>query len=326
MQMPLTRRAFGAVLLVPALGAQAQTARGKHYTLMVPYPAGGPADALARIINGPLSRELGDTVIVDNLGGASGAVAAQKTLSQPADGQLLLQASPNEVILAPAVNPAVKLRADDFRLLHPLVNGVLVLIARADLPASNADEFIALAKRRADKPLAYGSVGIGSLNHLIMEQVQRETATRFLHVPYKGNPPLLQDLGGGQIDVAVVVYSAALGALAEKGNLKLLGQFPPRRSALLPNVSALSEGAALRRLNFTTWSGVMVPKETPDATARRLNQAIAHVMQLPQVRDSLAAQSLEAAAPMSLEGAGAFYQSEIESYRAMLASINLKMQ
>lgn len=322
----LTRRAFGAVLLVPALGAQAQAVRGKHYTLIVPYPAGGPADALARIINGPLGRELGHTAIVDNIGGASGAVAAQKILSQPADGQLLLQASPNEVILAPAVNPAVKLRANDFRLLHPLVNGVLVLIARTDLPANNADELVALAKRRADKPLAYGSVGIGSLNHLIMEQVQRETATRFLHIPYKGNAPLLQDLGGGQIDVAVAVYSAALGALAEKGNLKLLGQFPQRRSTLLPSVASVSEGAALRRISFTTWSGLMVPKETPDATARHFNQAIAQIMQQPKVRDSLAAQSLEAAAPMSLEGAGAFYQSEIDSYRAMLASINLKMQ
>jgi tripartite-type tricarboxylate transporter receptor subunit TctC len=326
MNMHPTRRAFAAALLLPAFGAAAQPLGAKHLTLVVPYPPGGPADALARIINGPLGLELGGTMIVENLGGASGTVAAQKTLAQSADGQILLQASPNEVILAPALNPAVKLRPDDFQLLHPIAYGVLVLVARPGLPAGNLDELIALAKQRTEKPLSYGSVGIGSLNHLIMQQVQRETGTRFLHVPYKGNAPLLQDLAGGQTDVAIAVYSASLGGLADKAGMKLLAQLGPQRSALLPSIPAITEGTELRRLSYRTWSGVMVPKATPIDTARRLNQAIAKVIQLRQVRESLATQSLEATAPMSLESAAAFYKSEIESYRTMLAAIDLKTQ
>lgn len=315
-----------AVGAFACLNAGAQVMPGKHTTLLVPYAAGGPADALARIISGPLGNELGQPVLVDNLGGAGGALGAQKTLGEPADGQFLLQASPNEVILAPSLNPAVKLRVDDFSLVHPIVRGVLVLIARKDLPVRDADELVALARQRVDKPLSYGSVGIGSLNHLIMEQVQRETGARFLHVPYKGNAPLLQDLGGGQIDVAVAVYSAGLAGLVDKGTLKLLGQLGAQRSPLLTQAPAVNEGVALKRLSFTTWSGVMARKGIPPATAQRLNRAIATVMQSPQVRENLAAQFLEAATPTSLEEAAKFFRSEVESYRGMLATVDVKMQ
>lgn len=316
--------AAGAVL--PCLPASAQLLPGKHVTLLVPYPAGGPADALARIISGPLGQELGQTTVVDNLGGASGILGAQKTLAEPADGHFLLQASPNEVILAPALNPAVKLRAEEFTLLHPVVRGVLVLLARKDLPVKDADELVALARQRTDKPLSYGSVGIGSINHLILEQVQRETGARFLHVPYKGNAPLLQDLGGGQIDVAVAVYSGGLAGLVEKGTMKIIGQLGAERSPLLRQVPAANEGVSLRNMSFTTWSGVMGRKGIPEATARRLNRAIATVMQSPPVRDALAAQFLEAAQPMSLEEADRFFRSEAQSHQRMLTAIDVKTQ
>jgi tripartite-type tricarboxylate transporter receptor subunit TctC len=266
------------------------------------------------------------TVVVDNLGGAGGALGAQKVLAEPADGRFLLQASPNEVILAPALNPAVKLRVDDFTLVQPIVRGVLVLLVSKDLPVRNADELVALAPQPTDRPLSYGSVGVGSLNHLIMEQVQHETGTRFLHVPYKGSAPLLQDLGGGQIDVAVVVYSGSPAGLVEKGVMKIIGQFGAQRSALLPQVPAVNEGAALHRLSFTTWSGVMVRKETPRATISRLNHSLAKVMQSPQLSDSLTAQFLEPMPPMSLEDAAKFFRSEVESYRRMLATVDVKMQ
>ena len=114
---------------------------------MVPYPAGGPSDAIARIFTVPLGKELGQQVLVENLGGVSGALAAQKVLAAPADGHYLFQGSPNEVILSPLANAAVKLKAEDFRLVHPVADAVMVFVARKDLPANSVDELIALARK-----------------------------------------------------------------------------------------------------------------------------------------------------------------------------------
>ena len=228
-------KTFGTLLaglLLAAGAAFAQTAAypSKPVTLMVPYPAGGPSDAMARIFNMALAKELGQQVMVDNLGGVSGALAAQKVLAAPADGQTIFQGGPNELILAPLANAAVKLKSEDFRLVHPVSDSVIVFVARKDLPANSVDELIALARTSADKPLSYGSVGIGSLYHLILESVQASTGTKLAHVPYKGNAPLLQDIGGGQVDFAVLVYSAAMGAMAEQGRLKVIGQLGGQRS------------------------------------------------------------------------------------------------
>ncbi|MCE2911378.1 MAG: tripartite tricarboxylate transporter substrate-binding protein [Pseudomonadota bacterium] len=206
--------ALAAGMLLGAQAALAQTYPVKPVNLMVPYPAGGPSDAIARIFNTQLGKELGQQVLVENLGGVSGALAAQKVLAAPADGYYIFQGSPNEVILSPLANSAVKLKAEDFRLVHPVADAVMVFVTRKDLPVSSVDELIALARKSADKPLTYGSVGIGSLYHLILEQAQAQTRVQLNHVPYKGNAPLLQDIAGGQVDFAVLVYSAAMGALA----------------------------------------------------------------------------------------------------------------
>ncbi|MFN5166677.1 MAG: tripartite tricarboxylate transporter substrate-binding protein [Pseudomonadota bacterium] len=206
--------ALAAGMLLGAQAALAQTYPVKPVNLMVPYPAGGPSDAIARIFNTQLGKELGQQVLVENLGGVSGALAAQKVLAAPADGYYIFQGSPNEVILSPLANSAVKLKAEDFRLVHPVADAVMVFVTRKNLPVSSVDELIALARKSADKPLTYGSVGIGSLYHLILEQAQAQTRVQLNHVPYKGNAPLLQDIAGGQVDFAVLVYSAAMGALA----------------------------------------------------------------------------------------------------------------
>ncbi len=177
--------------LLVAGAALAQSWPAKTVGLMVPYPAGGPSDAIARIFNAQLGKELGQQVLVENLGGVSGALAAQKVLAAPADGHLVFQGSPNEVILAPLANAAVKLKAEDFRLVHPVADAVMVFVTRKDLPVNTVDDLIALARKSPDKPLSYGSVGVGSLYHLILENVQAETGIKLTHIPYKGNAPLL---------------------------------------------------------------------------------------------------------------------------------------
>ncbi|MBT9599587.1 MAG: tripartite tricarboxylate transporter substrate binding protein [Vitreoscilla sp.] len=313
-------------LLLAAGAALAQPYPAKTVNLMVPYPAGGPSDAIARIFSNPLGKELGQQVLVENLGGVSGALAAQKVLAAPADGYFVFQGSPNEVILSPLANAAVKLKTEDFRLVHPVADAVMVFVTRKDLGVGSVDELIALAKKSTDKPLTYGSVGVGSLYHLIMENVQSLTGTTMQHVPYKGNAPLLQDIAGGQVDFAVLVYSAAMGALGEQGKLKVIGQLGAQRSELLKAVPAASEGQALKNFSYKIWTGFMVPKSTPDDVVQRLHAAIGKTLQDPAVRSQLAAQTQLASAPMSLAESARFFEAETAKYRAIAKAINLQPQ
>jgi tripartite-type tricarboxylate transporter receptor subunit TctC len=315
-----------AGLLFTAGAALAQAYPSKPVNLMVPYPAGGPSDAIARIFNNALGKELGQQVLVENLGGVSGALAAQKVLAAPADGSYIFQGSPNEVILSPLANAAVKLKSEDFRVVHPVADAVIVFVTRKDLPANSADELIALARKSADKPLTYGSVGVGSLYHLILEQVQATTGVKLAHVPYKGNAPLLQDIAGGQVDFAVLVYSAAMGALAEQGRLKVIGQLGAQRSELLKNVPSAAEGQALKNMSYKIWTAFMVPKSTPEDVVVRLHAAIGKTLQDPGVRSQLAAQTQLPSAPMTLAESAKFYETETARYRAIARQINLQPQ
>ena len=315
-----------ASLVLSAGAAVAQGYPAKPVNLMVPYPAGGPSDAIARIFNNPLGKELGQQMLVENLGGVSGALGAQKVLAAPSDGHYIFQGSPNEVILSPLANAAVKLKAEDFRLVHPVADAVMVFVTRKDLPVSSVDELIALARKSADKPLTYGSVGIGSLYHLILENVQASTGVKLAHVPYKGNAPLLQDIAGGQVDFAVLVYSAAMGALAEQGRMKVIGQLGGQRSDLLKNVPAASEGQALKNFSYKIWTGYMVPKNTPEDIVVRLHAAIGKTLQDPAVRSQLAAQTQQPSAPMSLAESAKFFEAETARYRAIARQINLQPQ
>jgi len=322
----LRSMAFLLGLACSAGAALAQAYPVKPVNLMVPYPAGGPSDAIARIFFNPLAKELGQQVLVENLGGVSGALAAQKVLAAPSDGYYVFQGSPNEVILSPLANAAVKLKTEDFRLVHPVADAVMVFVTRKDLGVNSVDELIALARKSADKPLTYGSVGIGSLYHLILENVQASTGVKLAHVPYKGNAPLLQDIGGGQVDFAVLVYSAAMGALAEQGRMKVIGQLGAQRSELLKNVPAVSEGQALKNFSYKIWTGFMVPKSTPEDVVTRLHAAIGKTLQDPAVRAQLASQTQVAAAPMTLAASAKFFDTEAARYRAIARQINLQPQ
>jgi tripartite-type tricarboxylate transporter receptor subunit TctC len=202
----------------------------------------------------------------------------------------------------------------------------MVVVARKDLPANNMDELIALARKSAGKPLTYGSVGIGSLYHFILEDVQQRTKTKMSHVPYKGNTPLLQDLGGGQVDFAVLVYSSAMGALAEQGRLKIIGQLGATRSPFLKNVPTAAEGKELPKFEYSIWSGFFVPKATPDAIVDRLHAGIVATLKEESVRTQLAVQMTTPAATMTVAESAKYYEAETARYRAIAKSINLQPQ
>ncbi|MEY2653459.1 MAG: hypothetical protein RLZZ524_486, partial [Pseudomonadota bacterium] len=210
--------------------------------------------------------------------------------------------------------------------VHPVADAVMVFVTRKDLGVSSVDELIALARKSADRPLTYGSVGVGSLYHLILENVQQLTGIQLQHVPYKGNAPLLQDLGGGQVDFAVLVYSAGMGALAEQGKLKVIAQLGAQRSELLKNLPTASEGTALKGFAYKIWTGLMVPRNTPEPIVARLHETISKTLQDPSVRSQLAAQTQVASPAMSLADAAKFYSAETACYRAIAESIKLQPQ
>jgi tripartite-type tricarboxylate transporter receptor subunit TctC len=324
-------RRFTRALLLACLGLFALPALAldadKPLTIMVPYPVGGVSDAIARIFGGPLSRHLGgQTVIVDNLGGVSGSLAAQKVLSAPADGQMLFQASPNELILAPLASKSVKLRAEEFRLVQLISTATMVVYVRKDLPAQTIDELIELARKSKDKPLTYGSVGIGSLYHILVERMQQLTGTAMTHVPYRGGAPLIQDLLGGQIDFAVIPHGAAGQALAGQGKLRLIASLDAKRSELLGNLPTVAESKALKGFSHTIWTGYTVPRQTPEDVVKKLHAALGAVITEPRVRGELQAQYQSVAPALPLAEADKFYAREIATFRTLAQQINLQPQ
>ena len=328
--MKLMKRLCGlfAAMLCATTAVAADPYPSKPVMLLVPYPAGGLSDGVARLFNGPLGAKLGQPVLVENLGGASGILGAKKVLGAPADGYYLFQGTPNEVILSPLANASAKFKTEDFRMVQLVAHSPIGIIARKDLPANSVDEFIALAQKSSANgtPLTYGSVGIGSLYHLLSEHFAKRIGVKLTHVPYKGGAPLMQDLGGGQIDFAIVAYGPATVAMAEQGRLKILasvGGTPPEGVKNLPSVS---QSKQLKDFEFTIWSGYLVKKGTPEEVVQRLEKAITETLQDPHVRSRLEAQGATVAKPMSLEESTKYFESEAARYRALAKSIGLQPQ
>lgn len=149
-------------------------------------PRRGASDVAARIFAESIGRSLGQQVVVDNLGGGTGLIAAARVLNAPADGYMFFHGSANEVFLAPMLNPAARYKPGDFTLAAPTTDAAIVLLVRSDLPVNTYDEFIAHASQSAGKPLTYATVGVDSMYHLMGEALATRLKLPFLHVPYKG--------------------------------------------------------------------------------------------------------------------------------------------
>lgn len=323
----LRRTLLAAAGLLFAFGASAQGQTGGPLSLMVPYPAGGPSDVIARIFNTPMAKDLGVPVLVENLGGVSGALAAQKVLAAPANGQVFFQGSPNELILAPLANAAVKFDAEDFQLVQLIAYAPLVVVAKKELRASSMDELVTLARSAPkDRPLNYGSVGMGSLYHVLSEHLGHVIGASMTHVPYKGAAPLLQDLAGGNLDYAILPHFAAIDGMVAAGRVKLLGQLGAQRADTLKQLPTVTEGRLLKDFAYTTWTGYLVRKGTPAEVVQRLQKAIQASLGDPKVRESLAAQSQLVAKPMSLEESARFYAAETAGYRKLAKAVGIERQ
>lgn len=323
-------KAFSGTLigLLLSCSVWAQTFPVKPVTLMVPYPAGGVSDVIARSLNNVLAKHLGQPVIVENLGGASGGIAAQKVLNSPPDGHVIFQGSPNELILAPLSNAAVKYKPEDFRLVQMITINPLVMLARKDLPASNGDELVAYARQLATegKPLTFASVGPGSLYHLLGEHLAKVTGIPMTHVPYKGGAPAVQDLMGGQVDIFMTPYGKGQVQLVEDGKLKAPAVLSADRQELFKKVPTLNESKALKGFVFETWAGFFVHKDTPEPVVQALHKALSEVANDTSVRNALEAQAMIVPRPQPLAALGKLYAENTTRYQTIAKSMRLQAQ
>jgi len=313
-----------AILAVPPWSLS-QTYPTKAITWMVPYPAGGPADVIARSIAPRMSRELGQPVVIENLGGVGGALAAMKVLNAAADGYTLFQGSPNEVILAPLANAAVKIKLDDFTLISPFTNNPLVLLTRKDFPAARLEDFLAAAGK-SPAALNYGSVGAGSMFHLAAEDLGGRIGAKLMHIPYKGGAPLLQDLGVGSIDFALLPFTSSYVGLAQSGRLKILAVASPQRLPTLKDVPTFEESRSTQGFHHGAWAGLMVRSGTPRQIVERLRTALAAALADPEVRSALTASGSQVQSVLSLDESEAFLRAEARRYAELARKVGVKPQ
>lgn len=322
----LRRWLLGAAAALTLVSAQAQHYPSKTISLIVPYPAGGPSDFFARKLQPDAAARLGQTMIIENIGGAGGAIGMSKLVNAPADGYTLSAGSPMELVLAPLAIQGVKYKSEDFKLVAQFTTTSTILAVRNSLNVKTVDELLALARKNADKPLSYGSVGPGSLYHLIGEKFSQVTKLQMLHVPYKGITPLLTDLMGGQIDMAFLPMGGSIPQTILEGKVQGLAVTAKTPHPMFKQFPAMAAMKGLEAMEFDIWAGIQVHKNTPDAVVNALNKAFYGAMEVPETRKAFEANGnlvLPARTPVEL---ARVYQSEIERYRSIARSINLQPQ
>lgn len=259
-------------------GAQAQAYPVRPVNLVVPFPAGGTTDVLARALGQELAKSLGQPVVVENKPGAGSTLGADYVAKAAPDGYTLLMGAVHHTI---ATSVYKSLHYDFQKDFAPVTTVALVpnvLVVNPKLPAQNVQALLKLAQGQPGK-LTYGSNGMGTGQHLIGAQFEKEGQVQLLHVPYKGSGPLTTDLLGGQIDMSFDTVTPVLAHI-QSGKLRALAVTTNQRSAALPDVPTMEE-AGLKPFNMGTWFGVLAPAATPADVVARLNAEMVKIIRSP---------------------------------------------
>ena len=273
-------------LTVVASPVRAESYPDKPVTLVVGYPAGGSTDLMARTIGPELSRRLGTPVVIENLGGAGGAIGAQKVASAAPDGYTLLMGANNEIAIKRLVAPAsVKYELRDFTPLGLIASQPMVLVASPRTGVKSVADFMKQVKANPGK-FTYGSSGVGTALHLAGEMIKDQGGLFMTHIPYRGVAPLTTDLLGSNVDYGMFVLSSGL-PLIKSGKLVALGTTERKRSPATPDVPAVAETPALKNIDISSWFALLGPARLPDAVSARLKKALAETLQAPEVRKKL---------------------------------------
>ncbi|UUX94622.1 tripartite tricarboxylate transporter substrate binding protein [Aquabacterium sp. J223] len=272
-----------------------------------------------------LQKSLGSTVLVDNVAGAGGSIAVQKVLAAAPDGKLMIMGTITDAVLTPLSLKAAKYQGESLRMVGLLSQNPLVLLARADLPVKDAKELVAHA-RSGHKGLFYGSIGRGSIFHLVTEDLAQQTGLKLTHVAYKGLAPLVQDLMGGQVDLAFYPLAANAFELIKSGRLKALGITGNARVPQLPQVPTFNETGITKGFDYSMWPALFMPAQAPMAEAQRVNDAVAALVASTEFLKFCEETGTTPAKPLSLAETERFYKAEMVAFRKVAATIKLEAE
>lgn len=270
--------------LVPAQ-ARAQAYPTKPVRIIVPYPASGGNDIIARAIGQRLQERLGQPVLVENKPGGGTLIGAEAAARSPADGHTLFVGT----IATMSINPSLYKEmpydpAKDFAPVIHLVNYHMILVTHPSLPAQSVGELVAHAKANPGK-VSYASFGNGSTPHLGTELLKTMTGIDMVHIPYKGGAPALQDLLGGQVGMMFIDAPPSIGHIGA-GKIRALAVASPQRTSLLPNLPTVGE--TVPGFGFTSWAGLFTNAGTPPEIVKKLNAEIGAILKLPEMQEQFA--------------------------------------
>jgi tripartite-type tricarboxylate transporter receptor subunit TctC len=302
-----------AALACPATSdsASAQSWPSRPLTMVVPFAAGGGADAMGRILAARLAEILGQQVIVENVGGAGGMTGAYRIVKAAPDGyQLVLGTNGTHAQNQSLYKNPLYNAATDFAPVALIGEQPIALMTRRDLPADNLQQFIAYAKAN-QAGLKYGSAGTGSAVQLSCVLLNAATGLRTTHVPYRGSAPAMQDLIAGRIDYQCANLAPALGQI-EDHQVKAIAVLGRHRTALMPSLPTADE-QGLTGFDAVLWYGMFLPKGTPAEIVQKLNAAVIATLDTPSLRERMKQVGAELAAPdqRSSEYLGKLVESEI---------------
>jgi tripartite-type tricarboxylate transporter receptor subunit TctC len=289
--MKLAAMCGAAAMTLAATVSIAQSYPAKPVRLVVPFPPGGPADSVARILAQKLTDALGQNVVVDNRAGATGTIGAGIVAKSPPDGYTLLLGTSNELAMSPGLFEKLPYEPTrDFTPLSNVINFPNILVVNPHLPARSVAELVALARAKPGQ-LSFATSGIGSTNHLTGVVFQEIEKVKINYVPYKGGGPAVTDLMGGHVDTMFATMPSVV-PYVKSNKLKALVLTDNKRWAALPEVPSAKE-AGVPGLIVITWNGVLAPAGLPDAIVARLNTDIGTVANSTDMKDRMRAQAAE---------------------------------
>jgi tripartite-type tricarboxylate transporter receptor subunit TctC len=293
-------------------------------TVVVPYPAGGPTDILARTIGAELAKALGQPVVVENVPGGAGAIGTRRVAQAAADGHVLVfgtnQTHATNLSLLPQGGGYDPVK--DFAPVAGLADLQHLVVVGPEVPVKTAADLVALARKDPGK-LTAGSTGPGSASHLALELFKVRTGTDIAHVPYKGSAPLLTDLLGGHVNLSFATTPTVLQQI-QTGTLRAIAVASPNRSPYLPEVPTLAE-AGVRGVEADAWLAMFAPAGVPAPALARLREATLEAMKQPAVRETLTKSGMT---PNARDGAAfaGFVREDVARWAEVVRVANVKAE
>jgi tripartite-type tricarboxylate transporter receptor subunit TctC len=310
-------------MLAGIAAAAAQSYPTRPVTAIVPATAGGPTDTIARIVMARAQQILGQTIIIENVGGASGTIGTGRVVRADPDGYTIGIGGVNHYVVNASVYPLNYDTLKDFEPISMLSNGPMLIMSRNSIPAKNLAELLTWLKANPDN-VTFGTGGLASPPHISGLSLQTVTGNKFQFVPFRGSAPALQQVLGGQLDIIIDQASAAL-SVAKSGSVRAYAVTAKQRLTSAPDIPTVDE-AGLPGFYVSIWQAVWAPKGTPKDAITKLNAAIAGALADPTVQKRLAeiGQELPTKEQTTPEGFGAFHKAEMEKWTPIIKAANIK--